>query len=85
MTKRVAKKPRQKFVVVVRGGPKSVFPAPELIYVGPYTTFKRAEGDAKAWDKYHGRHTFVEPLMTPSEYATGESTQFGEQDTTQER
>jgi hypothetical protein len=32
---------------------------------GPYRSFKRAEGDAKAWDKIDGKTTSVEPIMPP--------------------
>jgi hypothetical protein len=37
--------PRQRFVVIVEGwGTHRAF--------GPYQTFRRAEGDAKAWDGF---------------------------------
>ena len=47
--------PRQTFVVIVREGEYTCTVA------GPYRTFKRAEGDAKAWQK-RGREITVEPI-----------------------
>jgi hypothetical protein len=37
--------------------------------VGPYRTFKKAEGDAKAWDYLDGRRTHVLPIVSPQQYA----------------
>ena len=46
---------RQRFVVIVEGLP---WEAPHRAF-GPYQTFRRASGDAKAWDG------FVLPLESP--------------------
>lgn len=38
------------------------------ITVGPYRTFKRADGDARAWDGADGRSCWVEPVTSPEQY-----------------
>ena len=47
-------RPRISYVVIVKTGEVSI-----AVY-GPYRSFKRAEGDAKAWDGT------VEPMNKPS-------------------
>jgi hypothetical protein len=36
--------------------------------VGPYHSFKRADGDARAWDATDGRSAWVEPVTSPESY-----------------
>jgi hypothetical protein len=49
---------RQRFVVVAeRGIERKVF--------GPYTTFKKAEGAARSWDKHKGWSLSVDPIERP--------------------
>ena len=60
-----------KFVVVVQQGADN-------FCVGPYGKFKRAEGDARAWDGTAGadgvaRIACVLPMKFPSEYAKEEA------------
>lgn len=57
-TKRARKtaRPRITYVVIVKTGEVSI-----AVY-GPYRSFKRAEGDAKAWDGT------VEPMNKPSDH-----------------
>jgi hypothetical protein len=35
---------------------------------GPYRSFKRAEGDAKAWNGIDGKSASVEPIMPPERF-----------------
>lgn len=37
-----------------------------LMVVGPYRSFKRVEGDAKAWTGVNGQTASVEPLVAPA-------------------
>lgn len=50
-----------KFVVVIRQDGEI------LEIVGPYTSFKKAENDAKAWDGWLG-YTTVQPLVKEPEF-----------------
>ncbi len=50
-----------KFVVVIREDDEI------LQIVGPYSTFKKAEDDAKAWNGWLG-YTTVEPMVKEPEY-----------------
>jgi len=49
-------RPRTTYVVVVKSGEVSI-----AVY-GPYRSFRRAEGDAKAWDGT------VEPVKKPADH-----------------
>lgn len=49
------------FVVVVERQKQSTT-------VGPYHSFKRADGDARAWDGTDGRSAWVEPVTSPDAY-----------------
>ena len=61
---------KQRFVVVV-SHPR--MPGSNMKFVGPYTSFKRAEVDAKAWDKTAGRECWVEPMIDPNGQPIGET------------
>lgn len=54
------------FIVVVNRG---IGPRLGVEYVGPYRSFKQAEGDAKAWNGTEGRECWVEPLKAPNKEA----------------
>jgi hypothetical protein len=60
------------FVVVVEREKQSTT-------VGPYHSFKRADGDARAWDATDGRSAWVEPVTSPESYARQRAAQPGQE------
>jgi len=53
---------RQRFVVIVQR------PNYGSDAYGPYTTFRKAEADAKAWDGINKQWTYVVPLKNTDDY-----------------